>query len=107
MTLEILSREGEGEKTRILDVHGEVDMDSSPALWNRIKHELKDVRVLKIDLSRVAYLDSSGIAVLIQGFKEAREHGVSYSLLNPSSQVKAVIELAQLSQLFTIEELLG
>ena len=43
--------------------------------------------------------------MLIQGYKGAKKSNVDYRLLNPSPQVKAVIDLAQLNQLFTIEEI--
>ncbi len=88
----------------VLKVEGDVDMDSSPALREQITKELKGASDLKVDLSAVDYLDSSGIAVLIQGHKSAKKTNVPYVLLNPSPQVKAVIELAQLNQLFNIEE---
>ena len=104
MTIKIEVVRSEDPGVLVLKVEGDVDMDSSPALREQIAKELKGTSCLKVDLSSVAYLDSSGIAVLIQGHKSAQKTDVAYSLLNPSSQVKAVIELAQLNQLFTIEE---
>jgi anti-anti-sigma factor len=51
----------------------------------------------------ISGVDSSGIAILIQGLKLAQKEEVDYRLLDPSTQVRAVIELAQLQQLFTVE----
>ena len=104
MSIKIEEVESDLEGCRILRVEGEVDMDSAPTLRDRILKDLQGASVLKVDLSKVDYLDSSGIAVLIQGFKQAQRSNVEFRLLNPSSQVKAVIDLAQLNQLFTIEE---
>lgn len=88
---------------RIIAISGEVDMDSSPQLRDEIQRALKAAKCLKLDLKDVKYLDSSGIAILIQGLKLAQKEEVDYRLLDPSTQVRAVIELAQLQQLFTVE----
>lgn len=87
----------------ILKVTGEVDLESSPALHDQITKLIRSGVPLKVDLSDVPYMDSSGIAVLTQGLKLSQQKGVAYALLNPSTQVQAVIDLALLSQLFTIE----
>ena len=91
---------GEG---KLLEVEGEVDMDSAPALRDALMKTIRGSPLLRVDLSRVSYLDSSGIAVLIEGYKASQEAGTAFRLLNPSPQVRAVIELAQLNQLFAIE----
>jgi anti-sigma B factor antagonist len=93
----------EPDGSRILKVSGEVDMESSPGLKDQILKALKTTRLLRIDLRDVSYLDSSGIAVLIGGRKEAQRAKIDYRLLDPSQQVKSVIELAMLHQFFVIE----
>lgn len=94
---------GTGEDARILKVSGEVDMETSPALKDQILKALKGARILKVELKDVAYLDSSGIAVLIGGLREAQKAKVDFRLLDPSPPVRAVIELAMLQQVFKIE----
>ena len=89
--------------TEIIAVRGDVDMDSSPRLRDQIQSSLRGCTTLRVDLQGVEYLDSSGIAVLIQGLKWAQKADVPYVLVEPSSQVRQVIDLAQLNQLFTIE----
>jgi len=89
---------------RVLHVSGEVDMDSSPGVRDEIQRALKGTSELKVDLSGVDYIDSSGIAVLIQGMKDSKRAAVSFVLLDPSANVKSVLELALLEQVFTIEK---
>ncbi|MAG58864.1 MAG: anti-anti-sigma factor [Planctomycetes bacterium] len=98
-----LETHDEGD-ARILAISGEVDMDSSPDVKDGILGALKGASTLKVLLKDVSYIDSSGIAVLIQGMKDANRANVAYSLLDPSPNVKSVIELAMLQQVFTIEE---
>ena len=88
---------------RILQVVGEVDMDSSPRLRDQIQGNLKGTSSLKVRLKDVDYVDSSGIAVLIQGMKDAGKVGVPFALLDPTDNVRSVIELAMLQEVFTIE----
>ena len=98
---EVKTQQAEGHK--VLEVEGEVDLDSSPRLLTAIEDSLKDPAPLKVDLSRVTYVDSSGVAVLIQGYKLALKKSIKYLLLDPSPQVNAVIELSQLQDFFTFE----
>ncbi|MFQ5506593.1 MAG: STAS domain-containing protein [Planctomycetota bacterium] len=93
----------EHEGYRLLSVAGEVDMQSSPRLRDELKLQLKGTGILKLDLRNVSYLDSSGIAVLIQGMKWAQRERIDYRLVDPSEQVRSVIELAQLQDFFSIE----
>jgi anti-anti-sigma factor len=87
----------------VLLVQGEVDMESAPRLLDEIQHGLKRGARTVVDLAGVAYIDSSGIAVLVQGLKTAMKRGTEFVLRAPSAQVAAVLKLAQLQQLFRIE----
>ncbi len=101
--LEVLARDENG--SRILSISGEVDMDSSSRVLQAIREGLGHASSLKLDLRGVDYIDSSGIAVLIQGLKIARRDNSEYSyvLLDVSPQVMSVIELSQLGDLFDFE----
>jgi anti-sigma B factor antagonist len=90
----------EGGNVRTIVVKGDVDMDSSPELRDELKRALKGVGTLRLDLSGVGYIDSSGIAVLITGYRLAQKAGATFCLLDPSAQVRAVIELSQLQSFF-------
>jgi anti-sigma B factor antagonist len=101
MKLEVTSHD-QGP-TRTIVVKGDVDMDSSPELRDEIKKSLKGPTTLRLDLKAVGYIDSSGIAVLITGYRLAQKAKVGFRLLDPSAQVKAVIELSQLQSFFPID----
>lgn len=102
MATQIETREEGGAK--IVDISGEVDMDSSPQVRDEVLKALKGASKVKVRLREVEYIDSSGIAVLIQGMKDAGKANVEFALLDPSDNVRSVIELAMLQQVFTIEE---
>jgi anti-sigma B factor antagonist len=93
----------ERDGARVVRVSGEVDLDSSPRLWQELQRALHGTKCVKVDLGAVAYMDSSGVATLIQGLKHAGKRKVDFRLLDPSARVMAVLELAQLPKRFTIE----
>lgn len=101
--LEVLARDENG--SRVLSIRGEVDMESAPRVLQAIRDGLAGASSLKLDLRDVTYIDSSGIAVLIQGLKIARRNnpGYPYVLRNVSPQVRSVIELSQLRDFFDFE----
>lgn len=92
---------------KVVRVAGEVDLDSSPELWTQLQYALNHGRQVKVNLREVSYIDSSGIAILIKGLKHAAKKKQAYSLVDPSPRVMAVLELAQLPQLFEIERTEG
>ena len=61
-------------------------------------------RGLIVLLSDVAFMDSSGIAVLIEGLRWSRERHLPYVLAQLTPAVRMVIELARLENFFTIAE---
>ena len=91
------------DDAEVLRVSGTVDLESSPRLWDAIEPRLTKAPDLVVDLSQVGFIDSSGIAILIRGFKHAQKHGIGFRLRAPSDQVRAVLELSQLTRLFQIE----
>ncbi len=88
---------------RLVAVRGRLTIDTSPQLVDIFRRAMKQTAKLKVDLHEVAYLDSSGISVLIQGLKMAQRRSVDFVLLDPSPKVKSIIELSQLQNFFTIE----
>ncbi len=55
-----------------------------------------------VRLSEVEYMDSSGVAVLIEGLKAAQESGKTFALVAPSVPVMKVLTLARLDSVFDI-----
>jgi anti-sigma B factor antagonist len=87
----------------VIRVHGEVDLYSSPELRKVILKTIPSAKGdLTIDLSGVTYIDSSGVATLVEGLRSAREHGIGFALVAPSAAVMQVLELARLDSVFEV-----
>ena len=69
---------------RVILLSGEVDLHSSPQARQAILDNLKTGKPLLIDLSGVSYMDSSGVASLVEGYQTARKQGLEFGLAAPA-----------------------
>ncbi|MEC8321069.1 MAG: STAS domain-containing protein [Planctomycetota bacterium] len=83
---------------------GEVDLASSPVLRTRLGEVVKSRpnRVV-LDLSKVPYMDSSGVATLVEGLQQCRRQSSDLFLAALQDRVRSVFEIARLDTVFTIE----
>lgn len=93
----------EGDFT-VVALSGEVDLHYSPEARKQILAQLnKDSNVL-VDLSNVSYIDSSGIASLVEGFQLARNKKLQFGLVGVSAAAHQVLQLARLDKVFLIKD---
>ncbi|KAA3638544.1 MAG: anti-sigma factor antagonist [Proteobacteria bacterium] len=85
-------------------VQGDVDLSNSSELRKTILSALKTSPLVVVDLADVTYIDSSGIAALVEGLQYGNSHQKSFRLTRLSPHVKSIIELARLDQVFTIND---
>ena len=55
-----------------------------------------------IDLSLVTYIDSSGVASLVEGYQIAKKQSLKFGLIGVSDAAMSVLKLARLDQVFPI-----
>ena len=105
MGLRISETEENGNK--LLKVIGEVDLYSSPDLRQRITKAMpKNGGMLGVNLSEVPYMDSSGVATLVEGLRAASDKKAQLVLLAPSQPVMKVLQLSRLDTVFEIRDTL-
>ncbi len=83
-------------------LRGEVDLSSSPRARSAILDCLNGGASLLVDLSEVDYIDSSGIASLVEGFRLARDKQLAFGLLAVSEPALRVLQLARLDKVFSL-----
>lgn len=88
----------------ILDISGDIDLANSPAMRKVLLGEIKEKHTPKVllNLKNVRYIDSSGIASLVEGLKASRDSGARLILYGLSSSVREVLELSRLQKIFEI-----
>ena len=83
---------------------GDVDMNTSPDVRTNLGELFKQggARALLINLSGVRYMDSSGIATLVEAMQNCMKKGMKLRLVEPSPSVRDVFEMARLGSIFDI-----
>lgn len=81
---------------------GEVDVSSAPRLRDQLHALPVEAGRVVVDLSEVTFLDSTGLGVLVAGWKRCHEAGASLELVVTRPQVMKVLEITTLDALFTI-----
>ena len=86
----------------IVRLTGDVDLSCSPDARKAILASLTQGQHTLVDLSGVSYIDSSGVASLVEGFQTARKKTLRFGLIGVSEAAMSVLELARLEQVFPI-----
>lgn len=94
------------EKTTIFDVSGDIDLANSPEIRKALLKEIKEQRVPKVvmNLTKVRYIDSSGVASLVEGLKASRDTGSRFVLFGLSPAAREVLQLSRLLKIFEVHE---
>ena len=92
------------DKTTILDLSGDIDLANSPAVRKALLKEIRDSRTPRVvmNLSNVRYIDSSGVASLVEGLKAARDVGSRFILFGLSTSAREVLQLSRLLKIFEV-----
>ena len=89
----------------VIDCAGEVDLYSSPGLRETLLKELQSgVPSVLVNMSDVSYIDSSGIATLVEGLQLSRQTQTHFGLYGLRHNARSVLELARLNKVFAIFE---
>ena len=86
----------------VIALSGDIDMNHSPHARRAILSCLRKMQNVMVDLSSVDYIDSSGVASLVEGFQYARSNNLEFGLLGVSNTAMNVLKLARLDQVFRI-----
>jgi anti-sigma B factor antagonist len=86
----------------IVPLDGDVDLNRAPEIRRLLLDCVARGRDILVDLSRVTYIDSSGIASLVEALQTAGKSGIALGLVAVSDNARKVFELARLDKVFAI-----
>jgi anti-sigma B factor antagonist len=94
-----------GEAT-ILELSGDITLYNTPEVRKAMLGLLKERRVpqLLVDMEGVRYIDSSGVATLVEGLKASRELKSRFALYGLTKTAREVLDLTRLSKVFEVHE---
>jgi anti-sigma B factor antagonist len=88
----------------VVDVIGDIDLYNSPEVRKTLLDVLRTQRIPRviINLTKVKYIDSSGVASLVEGLKISRELQSRFILFGLSPAAREVLELSRLIKVFEV-----
>ena len=91
-----------GDEGSILRLRGCLNIDSSPALRDRLLAMLgaQSSEAVIVDLTDVSYIDSSGVATLIEGLRMARTRQTTLCLQGLHGRLLHLFQVTSISTLF-------
>ncbi len=93
------------ENVGVIVVVGEVDMFSSPNLREKLVPLFKkNVVGIIVDLSGVSFMDSSGIATLVEGLQWSQKAKKEFVLTGLGTNVRSALSLTKLDDVFNIKD---
>jgi anti-sigma B factor antagonist len=92
------------DKTTIFDLSGDIDFANSPKVRDSVLREIRESHTPRVmmNLSQVRYLDSSGVASLVEGLKASRDLGSRFILFGLSTSTREVLQLSRLIKVFEV-----
>jgi len=94
---------GVSKRPNVLSLEGEIDLHVSPRVSISLRQMIeKKPKRLVVNLSGVTYLDSSGLAVLIEAMQNVEKYGGEFALAGMQETVRSIFEIARLDQVFHI-----
>ena len=91
-------------KAATITVKGDVTIQTSPELRNALQPLFdSNPEMIRVVLNDVKFMDSSGIATLVEGLQWSKASGGRFVLSGLSETVRDVFELAKLDTIFEIE----
>jgi anti-sigma B factor antagonist len=90
--------------TIVVALAGEIDLQHSPRVRKALMDLMFDRRDVVVAMQAVEYIDSSGIASLVEAYQMARRNGTRFLLAAVSQPAMRVLQLARLDKVFAIAD---
>lgn len=92
------------DNINIIYLSGDIDLSNSPILRKKIAESINHESNILIDLSDVTYMDSSGLATLVEAMQKITKNNGKFKISGLKGEVKNIFEIARLNDVFSIYE---
>jgi anti-sigma B factor antagonist len=90
-------KEGRGDGAQALELVGELDVASAPALRERLAEvATRGGGPLVVDLTDLNFIDSTGLSVLLNAKRRLTRRGRGFAIVCPPGHVRRILEVTQL-----------
>ncbi len=87
---------------QVLHLHGEVDLNNSPKLREQVLDILEQGQSLLVDFAALTYIDSSGVATLVEGLNVSKGKSLQFGIVGAGGSPLQVLQLTRLDQVFPL-----
>lgn len=88
-----------------LAAKGRIDSNSADYFLNKLESALNDGKIfIVLNMSKVDYLSSIGIRIILKIYKQAAEAGGKFNIARPSEIVKNILGMAALSEMMVTQK---
>ena len=92
-----------GPELLTIRLSGEIDLQHSPKLRQLLQGKIcLKTPVLLLDFTEVKYIDSSGLATLVEYYKNSRSYAGRLAVAGLSNRVKSIFDLVRLGEVFGV-----
>ena len=93
-------------KTLTVFLDGDIDHHNARMIRSKIDTKIYIQRPdeLVLDLSRVCFMDSSGLGLILGRYTKSVELGIVFKVVNPTPQIRKILDLAGTERLIKIEQ---
>ena len=89
---------------RVVKLHGEVDLSNSRKIKLEIIKLIKSKNNIIVDFTDLQYIDSSGMASLVEAFNESKENNTEFHIVNANGSPLQVLQLTRLNTVFNLAD---
>jgi anti-sigma B factor antagonist len=91
------------DRPNVLPLEGDIDLHVSPVVTESLTAMIrKNPKRIVVDLSRVTYIDSAGVATLIIAMQEVEAYGGKFFLSGLQETLRLIFETSRLDRTFQI-----
>lgn len=90
------------DESVVVTLAGEVDLETSPRVREVLLGAVSGGQPVFVHLEAVSYIDSSGIASLVEAYQRARDLNTRFGLISVNEAAARVLRLSRLDTVFPI-----
>ncbi len=91
--------------SHVVSLSGEIDVYSAPKLRQALLELVdKGANHIVVDMSKVDFLDSTGLGVLVGGLKRVKANDGTLSIVAPQEKTLKIFEITGLTAVFPIHD---
>jgi anti-sigma B factor antagonist len=87
---------------QVIKLYGEVDLSNSRSIKLDIIKLINSKNNIIVDFTHLQYIDSSGMASLVEAFNEARENDTEFHIAGANGSPLQVLQLTRLNTVFNL-----